>query len=66
MVASARDFFPILRDPVGRVDQMLVPLPTFDSLHRSEVLAYYPDIYDEGVPWATLVHQFPGPGGWRL
>lgn len=61
-----RDFFSILRDPAGQVDQILVPYPSFDARGRSEVLNLYPDIYDQGEAWATLVHEFQGPEHWRL
>ena len=66
VLTTDSDFFKILAAPVGQVDQILVPRPTFDAMGRSEILKAYPGIYDGAEPWARLVHEFKGPGGWRL
>ncbi|MCL4535470.1 MAG: hypothetical protein M1370_09975 [Bacteroidetes bacterium] len=66
VLTTDTDFLPILRDPVGQVDQILVPYPSFDAKGRSDILKQYPDLYDGGKPWAQLVHEFPGPSAWRL
>ncbi len=66
VLATDRDFFPILRDPVGNVGRILVPYPSFDSQGRSDVLGLYPDLYELGAPWATLEREFPGPMRWRI
>jgi hypothetical protein len=65
-ITTDTDFFPILSSPVGKVQQVLVPLPTFDSRGRSEILKEYPNIYEGGEPWARLSHEFSGPSAWRL
>ncbi len=66
VITTDSDFFSILASPVGHAGQILVPRPTLDSLGRSEILKAYPDIYAGGRPWARLLHEFGGPGGWRL
>ncbi|MCL5958937.1 MAG: hypothetical protein M1358_06380 [Chloroflexi bacterium] len=66
VTTTDRDFFPILRYPVGHVDQVLVPFPSLDAKSRSEVVKAYPDLYEGGEAWAHLVREFPGPGSWRL
>lgn len=66
VLTTDKDFFSILHQPVGQVEQILVPFPSFDARGRSEVLKAYPTLYDEGAPWAQLVREFPGPGAWRL
>ncbi len=60
------DFLERLRAPIGRVDQILVPRPTFDALGRSDVLRLHPRLYDGAEPWAVLEHEFPSGRGWRL
>ncbi len=65
-ITTDADFFPILRSPVGRARQVLVPLPTFDSRGRSEILKEYPNIYEGSEHWTRLSHEFSGPGAWRL
>lgn len=65
VLTTDRDFKQILRSPMGRVDQVLVPYPSFDARGRSEILKLYPAIYD-GQAWTQLVHEFPGPNAWRL
>lgn len=66
VMTTDTDFLPILRDPVDRVDQVLVPFPSFDAKGRSDILKLYPDLYEGGQPWARLTHEFPGPSAWRL
>ncbi len=66
VITTDSDFFSILASPVGQAGQILVPRPTLDSLGRSEILKAYPGIYDEGEPWAYLLHEFPGSSAWRL
>ncbi|MCX7837920.1 MAG: hypothetical protein N2559_00465 [Anaerolineae bacterium] len=65
VLTTDRDFKQILSSPIGRVDQILVPYPSFDARGRSEILKLYPAIYD-GQAWTQLVHEFPGPNAWRL
>lgn len=66
VLTADRDFFTILREPVHKADQILVPYPTFDSRGRSEILTLYPDIYEEGADWARPVKEFSGPEPWKL
>ena len=66
VITTDQDFFPVLASPVGKVSQVLVPRPTLDTKGRSEIVKLYPGLYDGGEPWARLIHEFPGEGGWRL
>ncbi|MDO8691215.1 MAG: hypothetical protein Q7R39_14610 [Dehalococcoidia bacterium] len=66
ILTTDKDFFPILNDPVGQADQILVAYPSFDSKGRSDILRVYPDLYEKGAAWAILVHEFSGPEPWRL
>ena len=66
VMTTDRDFFPILHSPVGKIDQVLVPYPSFDAKARSEVIKSYPDLYEGKEPWARFEHEFPGPTAWRL
>lgn len=66
VVTSDRDFFDILRSPVGRVDQILVPYPSFDARGRSDVLRLYPHLYENPEPWARLIQEFRGTSAFRL
>lgn len=65
VLTTDRDFKQILSSPLGRVDQLLVPYPSFDAKGRSDIFKLYPAIYD-GQAWTRLVHEFPGPNAWRL
>lgn len=60
------DFFPILRSIIDNVDQVLIPEPTFDAIGRSDILNYYPGMYEGKLKWAKLIHEFPGSHHWRL
>lgn len=60
------DFFDILENPVGKADQILVPYPSFDAQGRSQVLKYYPGIYEGFETWTTFKYEFPSPLPWRL
>ena len=60
------DFFDILQYPVGNADQILVPYPSFDAQGRSQVLKYYPGIYEGFETWTTFAYEFPSPLPWRL
>ncbi len=66
VMSTDRDFLDILRSPIGRVDQVLVPFPSFDARGRSDVIKFYPNLYSGGESWARLVHEFPGPNAWRM
>ena len=60
------DFFPILRSNIGYVDQVLIPEPTFGAIGRSDILKFYPGMYEGKLKWAKLIHEFPGSLHWRL
>ncbi len=66
IMTSDTDFFDILRDPVGKADQILVPYPSFDARGRSQVLTYYPGIYEGFETWTTFLYEFPSSSPWRL
>lgn len=68
VIDSDRDFLELLRDPVGRVDWVLLPDPYEDTdavLAHDSVYLEYPDLY-EGASWLALEHQFGGNKDWRL
>jgi hypothetical protein len=65
VIAPDKDFDAILADPAGKVDQVLVPAPTFEMRGRSLVLQAHPGLYD-GASWTDGYRQFPGPREWRL
>lgn len=64
VITQDREFQEALHDPPGYgIRWVLVPL-TDEFLRRNEwILKTYPDIWDVGVPWATLAKDF---GRWRL
>lgn len=64
-LSTDRDFKTLLHSPFGRVDQILVPYPSFDARGRSDIFKLYPALYD-GYAWTRLVYEFPGPNAWRL
>lgn len=66
VMTTDMDFFDILRNPVGKADQILVPYPTFDARGRSQVLQYYPGIYEGFETWTKFKTEFPSPLPWRL
>ena len=66
VMTTDMDFFDILKNPVGKVDQILVPYPSFDARGRSQVLKYYPGIYEGFETWTTFAYEFPSPLPWRL
>ncbi|MCD4752588.1 MAG: hypothetical protein K8R40_05915 [Anaerolineaceae bacterium] len=66
VMTTDNDFLDILRNPIGNIDQILVPYPSFDNIGRSQVLKYYPGMYEGFEPWTTLKHEFPSPQPWRL
>ena len=53
------DFQRDLIDPVGHVSYILVPVPEFvnqlDAINRQ-----YPNLYNQGAPFVTLVREFTG------
>jgi hypothetical protein len=59
------DFSALLRAPVGHVDLIFVPRPTFDALGRSDVLRAHPLLYERGATWARLEREFTGGREWR-
>ncbi len=66
IMTTDMDFFDILQYPVGNADQILVPYPSFDAQGRSQVLKYYPGIYEGFETWTTFKYEFPSPLPWRL
>jgi len=66
VMTTDMDFFDILRNPIGKADQILVPYPTFDARGRSQVLKYYPGIYEGFETWTEFETEFPSPLPWRL
>ena len=66
VMTTDMDFFDILRNPIGKADQILVPYPTFDARGRSQVLKYYPGIYEGFEMWTHFKTEFPSPLPWRL
>ncbi|NMC29151.1 MAG: hypothetical protein GYA45_03670 [Pelolinea sp.] len=66
VMTTDMDFFDILENPIGRADQILVPYPSFDARGRSQVLKYYPGIYEGFETWTTFAHEFSSPLPWRL
>ena len=66
IMTTDMDFFKILENPIGRADQILVPYPSFDAQGRSQVLKYYPGIYEGFETWTTFEYEFPFPLPWRL
>jgi len=66
IMTTDMDFFDILRNPIGKADQILVPYPSFDARGRSQVLKYYPGIYEGFETWTTFAYEFPFPLPWRL
>jgi len=66
VMTTDTDFFEILRNPIGKVDQILVPYPSLDNIGRSQVLKYYPGMYEGFEPWTILKHEFPSLQPWRL
>ncbi len=64
LITSDYDFKKALNDPVGtEVEYILVPRP-FRNGPKSAINMQYPDLYDNGAPWATLYHDFDNQ--WRL
>ncbi|MGV8026405.1 MAG: hypothetical protein AB2L18_07615 [Anaerolineaceae bacterium] len=66
VMTTDTDFFEILRNPIGKADQILVPYPSFDARGRSQVLKYYPGIYEGFETWTTFKYEFVSPLPWRL
>ncbi|MDA8346063.1 MAG: hypothetical protein M0Z66_11335 [Thermaerobacter sp.] len=65
VITSDLNFQSLLHYPGGRVSSFLVPQPKgiaqLDAINRA-----YPKLWSGSVPWARLVHQFPGPSHVRL
>jgi len=66
VMTTDTDFFDILKNPIGKADQILVPYPSFDARGRSQVLKYYPGIYEGFETWTTFKYEFSSPLPWRL
>lgn len=66
VMTTDTDFFDILTNPIGKADQILVPYPSFDARGRSQVLKYYPGIYEGFETWTTFKYEFSSPLPWRL
>ena len=68
VVDTDRDFNQLLRNPIGRVDWILLADPGGESdltLARNSIYAAYPGLYN-GAPWLRLYREFPGAPKWRL
>lgn len=64
LITSDYLFKQALNDPPGNdIDFILIPKPLPD-IPKSAVNALYPDMFEGGVYWATLEHDFEGQ--WRL
>nr|WP_229750661.1 glycosyltransferase family 39 protein [Paenibacillus nasutitermitis] len=64
LITSDYLFNQAVKDPPGNdIDYILVPLPK-ENIPTSAVNAEFPTLYDGGIDWATLVHDFEGK--WRL
>ena len=66
VMTTDMDFFDVLENPIGKADQILVPYPSFDARGRSQVLKYYPGIYEGFETWTSFTYEFPSPLPWRL
>ncbi|KJD40263.1 hypothetical protein QD46_08835 [Paenibacillus polymyxa] len=64
MITSDYDFGKSLTDlPASKVDYVLVTR-LVEGVPLDQVNRNYPDLFEKGAPWATLVHDFDGE--WRL
>ncbi|MBW7454899.1 glycosyltransferase family 39 protein [Paenibacillus sepulcri] len=64
LITSDYLFKQAVKDPPGNdIDYILIPRPK-ENIPTSAVNAEFPTLYDGGIDWATLVHDFDGQ--WRL